>query len=146
MPPTTLQRSTLIGVLLLPLIPLGLLVLALATWGLVDAGTFSSRARETTGRVVSIDAHSRHGSIRVEFKTADGQLVTFLASRGNPEWDHLGERVDVLYDPAEPQAARVGSSLWSGPILGLAIGLGMLASGVAGVVVLKRSRRRATGT
>lgn len=62
----------------------------------------------------------------VEFSTGEGQTVRFTDGIGSlpPDYE-VGATVRVLYDPAEPQAARLWSwkRLWFAPTLFLAIGL-----------------------
>lgn len=75
----------------------------------------------------------------VRFVTDRGETVTFTSSvSSNPPSYHVGEAVDVLYSPAEPQRARIHDwfSLWGlASILGVmgtvfsTVGIGLVVAG-----------------
>ena len=62
----------------------------------------------------------------VRFTTADGNVIEFKSSSGsnNPASESPGDRVDVLYDPSDPNGAQLGGFLylWLFPIVICAIG------------------------
>ena len=56
----------------------------------------------------------------VHFTSQNGEAVEFVSSTGsNPPSYSRGERVEVLYQPEEPQNAKINSffSLWGGPVI-----------------------------
>jgi uncharacterized protein YneF (UPF0154 family) len=98
-------------------------VFALVGLGLLTAGAmvylhterFIARASEAEGAVVELE---RRGSVYhpvVSFNAQDGKSVTFASSIGSsPPSYRKGEKVRVLYDPVNPQEARIEGifSLW----------------------------------
>jgi hypothetical protein len=70
----------------------------------------------------------------LKFKTIDGrEILAPIPIKSNPPIARLGERVPVIYDPANPQHATIDS--WAGRALSLAvtllvIGLAVFAWGV----------------
>lgn len=77
---------------------------------------------ETTGTVVDIDWYEKlsYGNKEiwytpvVEFTTSAGRTVKFKSN----DWDQeekyvVGESIEVLYDPASPNRAKVKSGIWS---------------------------------
>jgi hypothetical protein len=95
--------------------------LAVETW------QFLADARTSPGRVISLEqSASGRTSIYypiVQFRTAEGQMVTFRSSLANVA--ALRQAVPVLYLPTSPRDARIDSykSLWFWPTLlaGLAV-------------------------
>jgi len=95
----------------------------------------------TSGTVIEIvsQTSTRDGEHRplfypvVEFTTPAGQVVRFQDRTGsNPPAYRVGETVEVLYDPARPEAATIASwtNLWLFPIILLAAGGLFVLSGV----------------
>jgi hypothetical protein len=71
----------------------------------------------------------------VEFTTAEGETVRFQSSTGSaPPAFEVGEEVEVLYDPALPENARISSfiDLWLFPTILLAFGGIFVLFGVIG--------------
>lgn len=77
----------------------------------------------TSGTVIEVvsQTRTRGGEHRplfypvVEFKTPAGEVVRFQDRTGsNPPAHRVGETVEVLYDPARPEAATIASwtNLW----------------------------------
>lgn len=63
----------------------------------------------TTGEVVDLVGYEHYKPV-VVFETADGQEILFHGSIGSsPPAYVIGERVQVYYQPAEPDGARIGS-------------------------------------
>ena len=61
----------------------------------------------------------------VEFTTADGQAIRYQSSTGsNPAAQHVGDSVDMVYAPGDPQNARINSftDLWLMPLILLGFG------------------------
>jgi hypothetical protein len=87
---------------------------------------------ETNGTVVSLESLGFRAYLPVvQFTTADGQLVQFTSKVGAHRRDRLlnepyfveGEIVPVIYDPRNPQSARIrtGFIFW-GPCIALMSG------------------------
>jgi hypothetical protein len=120
-----LKANTLVGGLFI-LIGFGLMVAAIA-WG-ATTRAFIHKAKTADGVVVETDFGSSHPQI--EFTTASGKKISH-SQGGMIHGYKVGDRVRVLYDPADPQrtacldkfGALYAPSLFSGIIsLGLIIG------------------------
>jgi Protein of unknown function (DUF3592) len=75
----------------------------------------------------------------VEFTAADGRARRFTGSvASDPPAHEVGERVQVKYDPSNPEEARIGGgiNLWLVPGVLIAAGIAVL---VAGGIVLATS-------
>jgi hypothetical protein len=102
---------------------------------------FISRAQEVKGTVIHmVYRHSSEGgggySPVYQFRAINGQMVEIQDSlSSNPPMFHEGQVIDVLYDPENPQKARIKKwmNLYFVPIL--LGGLGFIFGGV-GVVLL----------
>jgi hypothetical protein len=87
----------------------------------VETMQFLADARTIQGRVISLErSSSGRSSIYypiVQFRTAEGQLVTFRSSLANVA--ALGQAAQVLYLPTKPGDARIDSykTLWFWPTL-----------------------------
>jgi hypothetical protein len=111
---------------------------------LVDNQRFVAKAASARGVVISVREEVRYERVGsgdneryenvsyfypvVQFLTAREQLVKF---EGNDGSLRVGRSVRVLYDPANPQDARLDSwpSRWGAGTVPLAIGLALLAIG-----------------
>ena len=89
-----------------------------------DTRSFIAQATKTEGTVVqlilSFSDHSRTYHPLVRFTDTNGKAIEFVSSTGsNPPGYSEGEKVEVLYLPAEPYKARLNSffSLWGGSII-----------------------------
>ena len=79
----------------------------------------------TTGTIIGSELQLRAGASqtlyapKVEFQTARGERVTFVASVGSNAAPKTGRKVKVLYIPDNPQDADVNSLLrsWLFPLL-----------------------------
>jgi hypothetical protein len=161
-------RSVLIGaqVVLIILILGGAIFLVIGVKTLVDSQRFEARAVATNGVVVEIAEgveSVRRGSgdnwyyedVRifhpvVRFVTAREQEVRFQASEGSQDpWAYgVGDSIGVLYDPANPRAARLDTevSRRGDSITLITIGLALLVIGAVGYWLLRspgRAARRA---
>lgn len=94
-------------------------------WG-VNTKKFVDGAVKTSGTVVEVQrrqSSSDDGPTYypvVRFADAEGRDVTFTSSTGsNPPSHREGDRVEVLYDPRDPNDAEINSffSLWFGPLM-----------------------------
>lgn len=132
---------------------LGLAMLAGAGYAASRTAAFLRIAASADGTVVALDEsvstdsdgrRSRTYRPVVEFAPASGAVRTFTSRTGSspPAYD-VGERVTVLYDPQDPDDARLKGtfSLW-----GLAIILGGIGVGFAGIgggmIAVRGGRRR----
>ena len=82
----------------------GAALLALSLVGLVSEWRFGQRASSAPGEVVRLNAGGSHPEIR--FVTEDGQTVEY-PQNGLVGGYRTGDRVTVLYDPADPHRAVV---------------------------------------
>ncbi|MDQ2936796.1 MAG: DUF3592 domain-containing protein [Acidobacteriota bacterium] len=74
----------------------------------------------------------------VDFATSTGHAVRFESQFGTmPATHRLGQKVEVRYDPANPQGAEIDSatSRWLVPGCMVAMGLGFLGMGLVFVVI-----------
>src|SRR4051812_26834979 len=87
----------------------GALFIVVGVYGYAYMGRFIDSARETTATVVSVAHESvmKKGRMHpvVRFTTSDGREVT--ASSDQHHNVQVGERVQVLYDPAHPQDIEI---------------------------------------
>ena len=68
----------------------------------------------------------------VEFRTRDGEHITFVASTGSSRRPTPGRKVKVLYYPADPEDADIASfgTFWVIPLLLMAFAAGFLTLSV----------------
>lgn len=132
--------------ILLSLIPLGVGLLFLVISILVSSSMrkFVSKAQQTQGTIVDMvlsrgsSSSSTNASYTYapvfEFRAISGQMIRVQESvSSNPPQFQVGETVEVLYDPEDPQNARINkwSNLYLFPTLFGVIGLLITAIGVA---------------
>jgi hypothetical protein len=128
---------------------LGLGLLAVAVALVIDTRHDIATAARADGIVTDLivdrdsDGETYHPHVR--FVTAKGEPVEFTSSVGsNPAGFDIGEHVTILYDPSDPQGARIDSfvQLWFVPIMVGVFGLVFAtAGGVVSIVFLRWSRR-----
>lgn len=109
---------------------------------------FVERAAEAMGRVIDNVPYDDTYRPVVTFDPVPEQPITFRSNVGaNPPAYEIGDSVRVLYDPAEPSAARISSwfSLWGPAAICLALGAAALAvtAGVIMSAVLRQRRQLA---
>ena len=115
----------------------GVLWIAVGAFFSVETKHFVSKSRKATGTVVGLkkiwtSSTSKSTTGRrpvyrpvIEFQTAEGRRIQFTSSHGsNPPTYRKGDRVEVLYDPKNPQESRLLSfgSLWLFPVMSIGIG------------------------
>jgi len=128
---------------------LGLALLGVAVFLAIDTRHDIATAVRADGIVTDLivdsdsDSDTYHPHVR--FVTARGEAVEFTSSVGsNPAGFDIGEHVIVLYDPSNPQDARIDSfvQLWFVPLIVGFFGLVFATpGGVASIVLLRWSRR-----
>jgi hypothetical protein len=113
---------------------------------------FVARAATAEGKVIDLvrDRSSSGSSSTyrpvVEFTIPTGLRVEFTSGVGtSPPAYRVGEPVTVLYDPVDPNKARIKSffSLWFGFMIVFALGLIFAILGLGMILVPARGRRRA---
>jgi hypothetical protein len=130
---------------------IGLGMLAVSVFIFSNTSSFIGRAVEADGEVIDLDRSRSSSSSSttyrpvVAFTTATGKRVEFTSSVGSSPPSHrVGERVKVLYQPADPQSARLKSffHLWFGFLIVFALGLVFAAIGLTMIFVRARGRKR----
>jgi hypothetical protein len=134
-----------------------LVVVGLVLWGVVglffwDMQSFTDAAVRVRGVVVDLEMRkTTEGGWKksyypvVRFQSTNGQEVQFVSGVGSsPAAFERGEEVEVLYDPAAPEEARIDSwfDLYFVPILAGALGSVFLLSGIWMFVGSWRSGRK----
>jgi hypothetical protein len=127
----------------------GLAFLGGAGWAASRTMSFLATASSAQGTVVALaeststDSNGRRSRIwapEVEYRLASGETRTFTSSVGSAPPDHqVGERVTVLYDPADPGDARLPDtmSLWLLPIV--LSGFGVISGSVGATMFVVRA-------
>jgi hypothetical protein len=132
----------------------GIALLLTSFFVFFNTTSFIRRAVEADGRVTDLErsrSSSSSGSSTtyrpvVQFTTATGKQIEFVSSVGSSPPSHrVGEAVRVLYNPADPQSARIKSffQLWFGFLIVFVLGLVFTAVGLGMIVVRRRGRQRA---
>ena len=118
------------------------LVLCAVAWLLHhNTATFIASAGRTQGevmRLLHVESSKRNESGTwkplVRFKAPGGEIIEFTpSSSSNPPAYDVGEKVDVFFDPRNPQDAMLNGffSLWGGAVITGGIGLVFLLVAVA---------------
>jgi hypothetical protein len=94
--------------------------------------------RVENGVSVSETKHTYYPEIK--FAAKDGQEITFKSNIGSSRAPLVGSTEEVLYDPKNPNNARVASALsfWGFPLIFIAVGLLALIAGTFQFIKLKR--------
>ncbi|SDX72923.1 DUF3592 domain-containing protein [Marinobacter mobilis] len=104
-----------------------------------NTSDFLTRAVSAQGQVVDLVLSRSSDTTTyypvVVFRDASGRQVEFKSNSGtNPPSYTRGERVEVLYEPGEPEAARINGffSLWGAAIIvgGLGLVFGLVGFGM----------------
>ncbi|QQR69684.1 MAG: DUF3592 domain-containing protein [Alphaproteobacteria bacterium] len=102
----------------------GAVFVGLALWQGQETQDFLAVSVRVPGKVIQMEAS--HGSDSTtyrpifEYTTKDGQTLTHRSEMSsNPPTYHRGEEVEVLYDPAYPEKAKINGffSLWGLPVI-----------------------------
>lgn len=118
-----------------------------------DAYKFTHTARTAVGIVTAIPFHSSSdgdsGGVYypvIEFTADNGQAVEYHSTSGsNPPEFRVGEKVNIFYDPADPQNAKIDSflDLWFIGVIFSGIGLvGVIIGSVILLLQFKKSRNK----
>src|SRR5689334_477771 len=119
----------------------GLVLLAITAFLVLDTRSFIATSTETSGTVIDlVPVRSDNGVTYrpvVRFRDKQGQTIEFSSSSSsNPPGYSRGETITVLYRPSNAQDARINGyfSLWGGAtIVG---GLGTVFALVGGGIML----------
>lgn len=119
----------------------GFLLAAIAIFLFIRTRIFLSTAQEVKGTVIRmVYSHSSEGgggySPVYQFRTIEGQTIEAGESMSsNPPMFHEGQIIDVLYDPRNPQKARIKKWMSLYFVSVLLGGMGLVFGGI-GVVML----------
>jgi Protein of unknown function (DUF3592) len=123
---------------------IGAVLIVVAAVMAVFTARFVATAERTEGTVIDLSrSEDSEGSVTyspvVRF-TADGRTIQFTSSSGSSSPPSVGDRVEVLYDPDDPDDARLSGflDLWLFPLVAGAIGI---ACGAIGGFIAWRTRR-----
>jgi hypothetical protein len=107
------------------LVPFGVVFLGVGIWLYLDQANFEAKAEKTTGTVIEVKRETSTSTKRnrrttttvyrpvIQFE-AKGQSYTFTSSSASSSYNYpRGKRLDVLYDPANPNDARMADSIVS---------------------------------
>lgn len=111
-----------------------IMLLGISAYLFINTRKFVSAATKTKGTIVRLDPRpgSKGGTVYLpffEFRTLDGQVHTVAHdSAQKPPQYKVGQSIDVLYNPENPQDAKISGStnLYLLPVI-LAVG-GVVAS------------------
>src|SRR3990172_9867487 len=103
---------------------------------------FIGKAQEVKGTVIQmVYSHSSEGgggyAPVYQFKTLDGQTIVIQDSlSSNPPRFQVGQEIDILYEPGNPQKARINKwmNLYFVPVL--LGGMGLIFGGVGIAIVV----------
>src|SRR5215831_12083326 len=137
-----------VGVVKYTFTAIGLLMMVLALAWYANVRAFVSRATVAPGMVVDLLPSRSDNSTTwrpvVRFTSADRQNIEFTSSTSsNPPSYSKGEKVEVLYAPANPRDAKINGffSLWGGPSIVGGLGAVFLLIG-ASIIAIGRMRAR----
>ncbi|MGA7305587.1 MAG: DUF3592 domain-containing protein [Rhodothermales bacterium] len=116
---------------------IGTAVIAVGTSIYQQHSALKAGGLTTTGDIVRFERIGKQGGAEIQgtilvpvvrFVTASGQEVTFLGSTDtNPPWAdrRAGGKITVIYDPLNPENARIDTfaEIWFAPLLLWAIGV-----------------------
>jgi hypothetical protein len=116
------------------------------TTGVVVGQEETVSARAKVGRHLSGSQETIRYSPIVEFSDNNAETQRFVASTGGEGKPIIatGTEVEVIYDPADPSKAQIGSfeQFWLGPVVVAVCGLIFLLMGVGGFFLMGGSDRR----
>jgi len=128
---------------LIGLIPgcVGIFMIALGAFFWYRTKNFVGKAQETKGTVTELryDSDSEGGGYYsvFQFKTMNGQEIEKVSNiRTNPPQHKVGQVIDILYDPANPNDARIKktTNLYFVPFLLGGMGIIFVCTGIVVVI------------
>jgi hypothetical protein len=133
------------------LILFGALFLGIGGWFYLDQHGFEAKAEKATGTVIDVKRHKTTSTTGGRQRTSivyrpvirfevGGKSYTFTSGSASSDYNYKkGVRLDILYDPANPQEARLADNLVS-LIAILMIGVGglILMAGLCLPLVYKK--------
>ena len=132
-------------------IGMGLVFIAIGIVATIGSRRFLAIAAEAEGRIVDYSENRDINDDRTMYRavvefTVDGETRRFSANTSSSVKPRLGRRVNVLYNPDNPDNARIKSwsALWMLPTIFLAMGGVFLLLGAAMwyIVARQAARRR----
>lgn len=128
---------------------LGLLIVSLFVF--LNTRSFVNSSARATGTVVAhAQSRSSDGDLTyapvISFRTNDGQTVEFKSRNSSTRPAHaVGETVEVLYNPRNPQEAEINSfsSLWLATIILSGLGAGFFVVGTIVFLAFRGSGKEA---
>jgi hypothetical protein len=133
-----MSADLIIGIVF-PLI--GGLLFAIGLFLFIRTRIFLGKAQEVQGKVIEmVYSHSSEGgggySPVYQFRAISGQMITVRDSlSSSPPMFEVGQTIDVLYDPENPQNARI-KRFWNLYFVSILLcGMGLIFGGV-GIVLL----------
>lgn len=127
----------------------GLCLLLGAYYTFDKTQSFLGDSMTAQGTVISLEVSESSDSTtykpRVEFTTADGELVEFTSSFGSKPPSHSkGDIVTVFYKQSAPEQAKINSffSLWGGALIMTILGLVFFGVGFSIVLLAVLKRRK----
>lgn len=115
----------------------GFFMIALGAFFYFRTKSFSEKAQEVKGTVTELayDSDSEGSGYYTifQFTTTSGQVIEKSGNiRSNPPAHQVGEVIDILYDPANPNDARIKktSSLYFVPMLLSGMGIVFFCLGI----------------
>ena len=117
---------------------LGVVLLVGGAIAFVHTERFVSGSERATGTVIDLSSRTdSDGDVMyhpvVRFTTAEGRTVQFVSGTGSsPASQSEGDSVEVLYDPDDPQDAKLSGffDLWLWPFALSALGVAFLVFGL----------------
>jgi len=132
---------------------LGVVFIAIGVLTASGARRFLATAAAAEGRIVdytadrdlSDDDDQVMYTPVIEFTTSDERVLRFTAGTSSSSRPAVGRQVTVLYDPAQPERARLKSwaALWMLPVIFGGMGAVLAVLGVTLGIVLRPRRARA---
>lgn len=102
------------------LIVLATAIFLLSGYYFIEAWRFTTNSVQTQGEIISFISKPSHANLHkaklrnypvVQFKTQQDQVISFTGQHGySSRGFNIGDRVDVIYHPHNPQHASLGNS------------------------------------
>lgn len=126
---------------------IGLVLIAVSIFLFISTNQFAERSATALGTVIALEESSSSYGIAyhpvVEFKVSGDRTYQFRSSAGsNPPSYHIGEHVEVFYDPTSPSDARIKSfmSLWFPVVITGTLGIIFLSVGIGMILYFRPSK------